>query len=197
MLTKSKSYEICTNPFSINLSIFTIMINCIRLIVVSIGITFLGSCKTDSSFLKKFPTKKLPFIDSTTFENHRLVRTLDKKEIKRLQLDKILFKEDLENPASKIGISYRPLLSENYQSIVYFFYANNRELSSILANYDEKFNLIDYRIVAFDEISENILRTYSTIYRDSIVSNEYNLDISEFPTTLKYTISTTGKIERK
>ncbi|TYQ00357.1 hypothetical protein C7447_101969 [Tenacibaculum adriaticum] len=155
---------------------------------------FILSCKTNSySFLNSYPTKILPVVDSTNFSNHVEGKLLSKKEQVLLGLPTI-FIDQLDDENAKVGVSYLPKISESYTSVVYYFYANNNELSSVLVNYDKKHNIINHQIVAYDEIADGLLKTTSTIYKDSIVLNEY---ISDSPSTMKFIILDNGDITRE
>ena len=162
----------------------------ILLTIVVIGL----SCKTNKySFLNTYPEKSLPIIDSTNFSNHAEDKLLSKEELKLLGLETI-FVDQLNDKNAKVGISYLPKLSDDYTSVVYYFYANNTELSSILVNYDKKHNIINHQIVAYDEIADGLLKTTSIIYKDSIILTEY---ISENPSTMKFNILSDGNIIRE
>lgn len=151
----------------------------------------LCSCKANYSFLEKYPTKNVPLVDSISFTNSKHKKLLTNKQKRNLKLDS-LFSKNL-----KIGISYKPLLSKKYQSIVYYFYLDEHNLQSVLVNYDNLFNIIDMQLVASSEKSDNLLRTTSIIYKDKIKLNEYNFQLSKLPTELLFLISSNGKITRK
>lgn len=155
------------------------------------------SCKANYSFVEKYPKKKVPLVDSTSFSNHQSKKILSKRKLKKLHLETILGKEQLFAKKSKIGISYLPLLSSNYTSIVYYFYSDDTVLQSILVNYDINFNVIDYQILAFDEISDGLLKSSSIINSNEIKLSEYNFHISKNPMKLMYLISSDGKITQK
>ncbi|MDY0780797.1 hypothetical protein [Tenacibaculum sp. IB213877] len=165
-----------------------------NLMAIVVLVTAITSCKTNKySFLSNYPVKTVPVIDSTNFSNHVEGKLLSKKEQELLKLP-VIFEGQLEGENTKVGISYLPKISENYQSVVYYLYPNQSELLVMLVNYDEKFNIINSQMLAYDEIAESMLKTTSTIYKDSIVLTEY---ISENPSTIKFNILENGQITRE
>lgn len=116
---------------------------------------------------------------------------MTKKQKRNLKIHSLFAKQ------TEIGISYRLLLSKKYISIVYHSYLDKNILHSTLVNYDKNFNIIDSQLVSFDERSDNLLKTTSTIYKNRINLNEYNLKLSKKPTQLVFLISLDGKINRK
>lgn len=159
----------------------------VLLIVVS-------SCKSNRfSFLNNYPVQNVPFIDSTSFSNHVEGVLLNKEEQNVLGLSNV-FGEDLKADNTKIGISYLPKISDNFKSIVYYFYSGNTQLTSVLVNYDSDFKVVNSQLVASDEIADGLLKTNATIYKDRIVLKEY---ISESASILTYSILENGDITRE
>ncbi len=164
--------------------------------IILIALLIAGlSCKTNKySFVNnEYPIKQLPIIDSTNFDNHIEGKLLNKKEQNLLKLPSI-FEDELNNEKAKIGISYLPKISDNFQSVVFYFYPNNTEIISMLVNYDKNFNVINNQMLAYDEITEGMLKTTSKLDKNSIKLTEY---ISENPSTLYFKISKNGDITRE
>lgn len=152
------------------------------------------ACKTNKySFVNEYPVKNLPLIDSTNFSNHVEGKLLNKQEQALLKLPSI-FEEQLNNEKAKIGISYLPQISDNFQSVVFYFYPNNTEVISILVNYDEKFSIINSQILAYDEITDGILKTTSKLDKNKIELTEF---VSDNPSTLYFKILENGDITRE
>ncbi len=152
------------------------------------------ACKTNKySFVNEYSVKQLPLIDSTNFDNHVEGKLLSKEEQKLLKLPSV-FPDQLSNEKAKIGISYLPKVSDNFQSIVFYFYPNSTEVISMLVNYDKSFTIINSQILAYDEISEGMLKTTSKLDKNRIELTEY---ISENPTTLYFKILNNGNITRE
>lgn len=160
----------------------------VALLVVGIA------CKTNKySFVNEYPVKNLPLVDSTNFSNHVEGKLLNKQEQALLKLPSI-FEDQLNNEKAKIGISYLPKISDNFQSVVYYFYPNNTEVISILVNYDKDFTIINSQILAYDEITDGILKTTSKLDKNSIELTEY---VSDNPSTLHFKILDNGDITRE
>lgn len=152
------------------------------------------ACKTNKySFVNEYPVKQLPLIDSTNFDNHVEGKLLSKEEQKLLKLPSV-FVDQLNDEKVKIGISYLPKISDNFQSVVFYFYPNNTEVISMLVNYDKNFTIINSQVLAYDEISEGMLKTTSKLDKNRIELTEY---ISESPSTLYFKISNNGDITRE
>lgn len=165
-----------------------------KIIVLAILAIISVSCKTNTfAFLDSYPVISLPLIDSTSFSNHVEKKLLTKQEQKKLDLQSV-FGEQLDNEKAKVGISYLPKISENFTSVVYYFYSNNTELISMLVNYDDDFKVINSQMVAYDEIADNVLHSISTIYTDKIVLKEF---ISENASIIKFDILENGNITRE
>ncbi|MBA6156026.1 hypothetical protein H3Z83_05770 [Tenacibaculum sp. S7007] len=152
------------------------------------------ACKTNKySFVNEYPVKQLPLIDSTNFSNHVEGKLLSKEEQKLLKLPSI-FEDQLNNEKAKIGISYLPKISDNFQSVVFYFYPNNVEIISMLVNYDKDFTIINSQVLAYDEITDGMLKTTSKLDKNRIELTEY---ISDNPSTLYFKISNDGNISRE
>lgn len=162
-------------------------------IILFVAITTLASCKSNKySFLNEYPAKTVPLVDSTNFSNHVETKLLTKVQQELLKLPSI-FEEQLDDEKAKIGVSYLPKLSENYKSVVYYFYPNNTELISMLVNYDENYNIINSQVLAYDEIVEGVLKTTSTLNKNNIELVEH---ISDDSSTIIFNILEDGNITR-
>ena len=154
----------------------------------------MNSCKTNKySFLNKYPQKTLPYTDSTNFNNHIEGKLLSDKEQKKLGLESVLG-EQLKANNAKVGVSYLPKISDEFTSVVYYLYTDNRELTSVLVNYDQEFKIINSQMIAYDEIIDDVIKSESMIYKDKIVLKEY---ISENASIIKYDILKNGDITRE
>lgn len=155
------------------------------------------SCKSNFDFLNKYNEKTTPITNTLNFNNYLAKNLLNKKQLKKLQIHKIISKKNAFKKTTKVGVLYKPLLSENFKSIIIHINFNNTELNSILINYTKKNKLIDYKIVSLDERSDFILKTTSIIYKNKILLNEYNFLTSKKPKKLHFKILPKGKIIRE
>lgn len=165
----------------------------LKTLLISIGLLAVVSCKTNEySFLKEYPKVTLPVIDSTNFSNHVEGKLLNRKQQKKLGLD-FIFGEKLDRKKNKVGISYLPEISDQYTSVVYYFYIDNKEITSMLVNYDNDYKIINSQMIAYDEIVDGVLKTVGVIYSDKIVLQEF---IYDNPTEIRFDILKNGDITR-
>lgn len=194
MSFKSKSHEICSFKQLRKLNYIYPMKNILKTITLVVLLIVGVSCKTNKySFVNEYPVKNVPLVDSTNFSNHVEGKLLSKEEQALLKLPSI-FEEQLENEKAKIGISYIPKISNNFQSVVYYFYPSNTEVISMLVNYDKDFTIINSQILAYDEIADGILQTTSKLDKNRIELTEY---VSDNPSTLFFKILDNGDITRE
>lgn len=129
--------------------------------------------KSEYTFLKAYETKQVPYTDSTNFDNYKPNKFLSSDQCKLLNLDQIITKDQMEYGQTKVGINYILNISEKYNTIVVFIYYSEMELSSIMINYNDEYNIIDYKTIAMDEIAESLFRTESTIEKNHITITNY------------------------
>ena len=170
------------------------MIKLKKILTLFIAFILVVSCKTNKfSFLDDYPVKNIPIVDSTSFSNHIEGKLLNKEEQKILGLLNV-FGEELNSENAKVGVSYLPIISENFKSVVYYLYSNNTQLTCALVNYNLDFNIISSQLVSSDEIADGLLRSKATIYKDKIVLKEY---VSDNASTIMYNILENGDITRE
>lgn len=125
-----------------------------------------------SEIIESISQKSLPLIDDTSFDtfidgyySHRVNK-------QRLKL------EDLYPNFHKEGYNYLPIdvyklkLSENFFTVVVTIKKGDHEMESTLVNYDLIGNIIDYQVIAYDEIAEGMFRTESKITDNRIVVHQ-------------------------
>ena len=172
------------------------------LILLIFTFAFLQGCQgqesqNDFSFLDEYKMMETPFLDSTNFDNHKADKLLTKRQIKRLGLDQVLKIDPYAYENSKIGVNYILDLSQDFKSIVFYYYFFDHEMSSILVNYSSDFKVIDHKMVAMDEIAESILRTESLIEKDKITITNYQFLNETFKETEIVKIQADGKIKTR
>jgi len=147
--------------------------------------------KNEFSFIKKIKIKELPVIDSTNFDNFKAKSFLSKNEIVILNLSKIISDNDVE-----IALNYQIKISENFKTLVFSFYPSENEITTILVNYDKVYNIIDFRIIAYDEIAESWLKTTSKIEKNNIKIIEINSSSGQVIETISnFVINDNGEIK--
>lgn len=155
-----------------------------------------GDKVSENDFIAEYLVRDLPFTDSTTFDQFDDEISLTQDQAKILELNKIVKLPDF-NTIEK-HINYRLDISPQFRTLVFTIFPNENEIETILVNYDLDFHVIDYKTIAYDEISESCKRVISTIKNAEIEIIEFNFcSNTEIKTTLFYTISEKGKIIKR
>lgn len=143
-------------------------------------------------FLKKINIIKMPFTDSTNFNNFKAINKLSQSEIDFLKLKKI------NGNATDFYVGYKPIFSHNFQSIVVTYKSGEHELFTTLINYNSKYEILDKIDIAYDEIAESVFRKISTLEINAIKIDEINFS-EETPIHEKsnYIILDSGKFQIK
>ncbi len=118
-------------------------------------------------FIEKYSIKTLPLTDSTNFDNYIDAPTLTKEQSKLLKLEKIEQDKDVA-----FRINYRLNLSPNFKSLVLSYYPNEQVLITVLINFTNSYEIVDFKVIAYDEIAESWMRTESKISTDKIEVTE-------------------------
>ncbi len=118
-------------------------------------------------FIEKYLVKTLPLTDSTNFDNYIDAPTLTKEQSKLLKLEKIEQDKDVA-----FRINYRLNLSPNFKSLVLSYYPNEQVLITVLINFTNSYEIVDFKVIAYDEIAESWMRTESKISTDKIEVTE-------------------------
>ena len=103
---------------------------------------------------QSLPLKKLPLNEATNFDNIKKGKELNEEEIKILQLNKIY--TNYKNQSCKFFLSYKLEFSDTFYTIIINVFKGEHELETILINYSLDEKMIDYKIIAYDEIAESI-----------------------------------------
>jgi hypothetical protein len=153
-----------------------------------------------SSFLDDLPTKELPYIESTncSIRNNELRPILNETQIKTLGLKKLFAGRDLiySDPrlafADSVSMRYRLNLSDKFKTVVLSCY--DWRVYTILINYKNEFDVIDFELIAFDFVDERNFRISSIINKDKLeITQTKGLDDS---TTTIYKIEPDGIINK-
>lgn len=139
------------------LTTLTCALNCILFIGCK-NFNKTNQITTPYRFLENYSVKNLPLTDSTNFINFNNSTVLTMEQCRLLKLDKI---ESLKDVIFRIN--YRLDISPNFQSIVVSYYPNEQELFTILINYTNSYDIIDFITIAYDEIAESSLNSKSLI----------------------------------
>ncbi len=142
-------------------------------------------------FIEKYSVKELPHTDSTNFDNYKDTPILTKEQSKLLKLEKI---EPDKNVTFRIN--YRLNISPNFKSIVVSYFPNEQELFTVLINYTNSFDIVDFKTIAYDEIAEGFIKTKSYISKDKfeVVQRDESSGRPEIRTT-KFEFKNDGQIK--
>ena len=142
-------------------------------------------------FIEKYSVRALPLTDSTNFDNYKGATTLTNEQSKLLKLEKIEPDKDVT-----FRINYRLNLSPNFKSLVVSYYPNEQELFTVLINYTNSFDIVDFKTIAYDEIAESFIKTKSLISKDKIevIQRDESSGRPEIKTT-KFEIKKDGQIK--
>lgn len=114
-------------------------------------------------FIEKYSIKALPLTDSTNFDNYKDATTLTNEQSTLLKLEKIEPDKDVT-----FRINYRLDFSPKFKSLVVSYYPNEQELFTVLINYTNSFDIVDFKTISYDEIAEGFIKTKSLISKDKI-----------------------------
>jgi hypothetical protein len=142
-------------------------------------------------FIEKYSVKTLPLTDSTNFDNFKDPPALTKEQSKLLKLEKIEPDKDVT-----FRINYRLNISPNFKSLVVSYFPNEQELFTVLINYTNSFEIVDFKTIAYDEIAEGFIKTKSLISKDKIEVTQRD-ESSGRPEikTIKFEIKKDGQIK--
>ncbi len=117
------------------------------------------------------PLIKIPHIETTNFDDFIDSSDYKKFDINSLQLHKIYpnFYRNNYRAIAKYKVDLNP---QKFHSIVITTIKGTHEMESVLVNYNLKGGIIDYKIVAYDEIAEGMSSTQSRISNKSLTINQ-------------------------
>ena len=144
-----------------------------------------------NDLINTFPSKSLPNIDTTDFDNYSTRDYFNVDEIEILQLKKI--EEEIYSLDHISGL-YSLNISNQFKTIVVISQSEH-ELKTILVNYSLKGNLIDFIEIAYDEIAEGWSRKTGEIDSTKIVITDI-LWLEEKQVNIKeFKVLKTGEID--
>lgn len=140
-------------------------------------------------------TKFQPIVDTTNFDNFTATKYLNKKEVKAFKLEEIYPDFYKETHNFKAVPSYKIDFSKDFYSLVIVIFKGDNEMESILINYDENRNIIDYRVIAYDEIAEGWSRIESRIEQNKVTIDNIFWSEEKQVTSEVFEIDEAGKIK--
>ncbi|CEN50476.1 hypothetical protein [Capnocytophaga canis] len=134
-----------------------------------------------------FPTVSFPKKEQTNADNYDLLPALSANQA-RLLLSGLF--PDAENFKRVYSVPF----SDDFTSVAVAFQQGEHEFSTILFNLDKNNQIIDYLLIAYDEIAESAVFTESVLNKDSIVVRK---EFYENVITFTYEISPKGEFVLK
>jgi len=147
-----------------------------------------------NDIINEIQFKTQPIVDSTNFDNTNVVKHFNLISVNNLQLVKIYPHFYSENYNYKASSSYRIDLSNNFHTVVLNIHKGENEMESVLINYKLNGELIDYKVISYDEIAEGWSRIESNI-EDNRITIKNILWIDEKQETIEiFNINENGNI---
>lgn len=117
---------------------------------------------------KNLPLKQLPIKEATNFDTIKTDNQLNEEEILTLKLNKIYPDYNNHKDAYKFQAAYTIEFSKRFYSIVVHVFKGEHELETVLINYNDDEDVIDYKTIAYDEIAESISQKTSTLEKNFV-----------------------------
>jgi len=174
---------------------FEIIKSTIEILKKETNISEKGTSLIDfQNIINQIKEKTMPVIDTTNFDNiNAQIKNYNTKQIENLQLDEIY--SNIENVVFKFIPSYKLNISKEFITIIIIVHKGEHELETILINYDLKGKLIDYKIIAYDEIAESMFQKISQINNTKLIITDKVWTNKEQITITEFEISEIGKIK--
>ena len=139
--------------------------------------------------------KKTPLVDSTNFDNFNKTAFFNKQEVNSLKLEKIYPEFYKQGYNYKATASYKIQQSQDFHTVVLTTYKGDQEMESTLIIYNLNGELIDFKIISYDEIAEGISRITSKIENNTLtITSVIWLDEKQENIEI-FTININGKIK--
>lgn len=144
--------------------------------------------------IKKTKTKEFPIFETTNFDSFITAEDYNEVNVKALQLERLYPNFYNKDYNFKTLASYRIQLDKAFYTLVVALQKTDNEMESRLINYDLKGNIIDSKVVAYDEIAEGMSQIKSIITENEIrvhhvfwsEKKEVEEQVYEIPTNGKF-----------
>lgn len=150
-----------------------------------------------NEIINEIELKKIPLIDTTNFNNFDAKSFYNREEVKVLKLEKlypIFFKEGYNYKATA---SYKINISNEFHTLVISILKGENEMESVLVNYNLNRELIDFKVISYDEIAEGWVRIESKIEKNTISIKNIQWIDEKQETTEIFEVNGDGKIVPK
>ena len=190
------------NTLTISLLLMSSIFYCFKLNMNSKCNTNSGTIiSTDSimidSIFKSLEYLSLPISYSNNVESSSNLRALHPNEIIFLQLNDEKIIPNFNMETSLISLENKINLSNNFYSIIARSIPNENEIHSILLNFTKNLELIEAKLIAYDEVAESCFKIEAIIDYQNIHIYHFDNCYQNKLDTLSYSINCEGKFEPK
>ncbi len=141
-------------------------------------------------------TKPLPLIESTTFDDFIEAEDYEIVDAKALKIDEI-YPGFTEQTANFRAIrSYKIDISKEFYSVIVTILKGEHEMESVLINYSLNGQIIDSKIISYDEIAEGLSRIESRLTKNTLTINHIFWDVIKEIEKESFTIERDGTIDK-
>ncbi|WP_431166291.1 hypothetical protein [Tenacibaculum halocynthiae] len=162
--------------------------------------------KEDATFISQFENpnfnkvineirvRALPLVDNTNFDSFIEEGDYNEVNIKALKLEEVYPKLNKEGFNYRAIASCKVKISEAFHSVIVTIKKGDNEMESRLINYDFEGNIIDSKVISYDEIAEGQSKIESKIEKNKLtIHNILWIDEKKIETTF-FEIKSNGKI---
>lgn len=146
------------------------------------------------SVISTIRIRPLPLIDATNFDSFIEAEDYHDVNVSVLQLENIYPNFHKEGFNYRAISNYKLELSENFISVVVTVKKGDHEMESRLVNYDFKGNILDSKVIAYDEIAEGVFKVESKIESHRITINYTEWTDEKHQSTEIYDVKVNGKL---
>jgi len=140
-------------------------------------------------------TKSIPLVENTNFDSFIEEGDYKKVNERGLKLDKIYPNFHKEGYNYRAIASYRIEISKTFHSIVVTILKGDHEMESVLINYDLNGNIIDSKVISYDEIAEGQSKIESKVQGKKLTIDNIFWADEKKVTTEVFEINTEGEIK--
>ena len=152
-----------------------------------------NSLNTLREIWQKLPMKQFPVLEKTNFDTIKIENELSEKEILLLKLNEIYSEFKKEGYNYKFQAAYKLEFSQNFYSIVVHVLKGDNEIETVLINYNLEEKLTDFKVIAYDEIAESMVKTTSRIENNFVtITHEVYLEETKVEIS-KFHVNTSGE----
>lgn len=144
--------------------------------------------------IKNIKEKPLPLTENTNFDDFIEAEDYKEVDVKSLKLLEIYPNFHKEGYGFRAIRCYKIAFSKAFYSVVVTLLKGDNEMESVLINYGLNGNIVDSKVISYDEIAESVFKIESRIEQNKLtISNIADMEERSEDITV-FTINTKGKI---